>query len=97
MSRAGCLRTFVAVCRAGPVTAGGRARGLSQPGLDGGRVQRRGRPVRVGATEQFEAQLLPALAVASMPLVATFDDDARLIDLLVTEELARREQGRWQR
>jgi hypothetical protein len=53
--------------------------------------------VRVGATEQFEAQLLPALAVASMPLVATFDDDARLIDLLVTEELARREQGRWQR
>lgn len=138
MSRAEWLRTFVAVYRAGSVTAGARARGLSQPaasqqlaalsravggpvfartpsgvaptdrarelyahiaepldrlegvlsGLDGGRVQRRGRPVRIGATaELFEAQLLPVLATASVPLVATFDDDARLIDLLVTGEL----------
>lgn len=57
-------------------------------GLDGGRVRRSGRPVRVGATaELFEARLLPLLAAAGPPISAIFADDARLADLILAGDL----------
>jgi DNA-binding transcriptional LysR family regulator len=56
--------------------------------LDGGRLRRRDRPVRLGASAEFFAdEILPLLAGAAPPVAATFDSDTRLIELLVSGEL----------
>lgn len=57
-------------------------------GLDGGRVERLPQPVRVGASaELFEACLLPRLAPSGIDVMATFADDATLLDLLLSGEV----------
>ncbi len=57
-------------------------------GLDGGRVDRHQRLVRIGASaELFEAYLLPRLVGMTASINAHFDDDPALLELLLAGEL----------